>query len=344
LGVVAILSPWNYPIHLALLPLVGALAAGNRAVVKPAEATPRTATALADLLAAGPGPSIVCCVLGGPDIAAALVRLPFDHILFTGGAERGRDVMRAAADNLTPVTLELGGKCPAVLMPDADLERAARSLVLRKGLNAGQTCVAPDTLLVVGRPLEPVREALRRAHGRHFPVGLPTAVISAACRERLQGLTAGCELEPLGANPANGLTLALDPPPASAVLIDEVFGPVLPVRPVPSLDAALGWIGARAAPLAVYLYTRDRRAERTVLERTRAGALVVNDSLIQAAMDTLPFGGVGASGFGRYHGRAGFDTFSNQRSHVRAARFSLSRLVEPPYGLRKRRLIERLLG
>ena len=162
-------------------------------------------------------------------------------------------------------------------------------------MNAGQTCVAPDTLLVVGQPLEPVRAALRRAHRRHFADGLPTAVISADHLERLQRQMAGIELEPLGLDREAGLLLALDPPPTSAALAEEVFGPILPVNSVPSLDAALGWIAERPAALAVYLYTRDRRSEQLVLDRTRAGSLVVNDALVQAAMDTLPFGRVGAS-------------------------------------------------
>lgn len=344
LGVVAILAPWNYPLHLALLPLLGALAAGNRAVVKPAEATPRTAEALAALIEASAGPAVARTVLGGPEVAAAMVRLPFDHILFTGSAAHGREVMRAAADHLTPVTLELGGKCPAILLPDADLERAARALVLRKALNAGQTCVAPDTLLVVDQPLEPVQAALRRAFARHFPDGLPTALISQAQRDRLVRQVGGQELESLGPDPATSLALACEPPPASALLREEVFGPVLPMRSMASLEAALAWLADLAAPLAVYLFTRDPRAERIVLERTRAGALVVNDALVHAAMETLPFGGVGGSGFGRYHGRAGFDTFSNQRVHVRAARANLARLLDPPYDRRKLRLLERLLG
>lgn len=343
LGVAAILSPWNYSVHLSLMPLVSALAAGNRAVVKPSEATPRTAEAIAALLEASAGPSVVRTVLGGPEVAAALVRLPFDHILFTGSAARGREVMRAAADHLTPVTLELGGKCPAILLPDADLERAARTLVLRKALNAGQTCVAPDTLLVVDQPLEPVRAALRQAFRARFPDGLPTTLLSSAQRQRLDRLSAGAELEPLGTDAGTSLALAYEPPAASPLLVEEVFGPVLPMLQVAGLQAALDWIGRLPAPLAVYLFTRDRRAEKLVLQGTRAGALIVNDALIQAAMETLPFGGVGASGFGRYHGRAGFDTFSNRRVHVRASRFNLARLLDPPYDRRKLSLLERLL-
>lgn len=341
LGVVAVLSPWNYPVQLSLVPLVGALAAGNRVVLKPSEATPRTAEELAALVEAALGPAVARTVLGGPEVAAALARLPFDHLLFTGSTARGREVMRAAAHGPTSLTLELGGKCPAILLPDADLGRAARALVLRKGLNAGQTCLAPDTLLVVGRPLDGVRAALRAAHRRHFPSGLPTAVLPAR-RARLDALAAGGAPEPLGDAPGRGLLLAT-PPPGHPLLEEEVFGPVLPAVELPDLAAALAWIRRRPAPLAVYLFGGDGETEAAVLGGTRAGALVVGDAVVHAAMDTLPFGGVGASGFGRYRGRAGFDTFSNLRVHLRAARWTLAGLLDPPLAPRARGLLDRLL-
>jgi acyl-CoA reductase-like NAD-dependent aldehyde dehydrogenase len=327
LGVVGIVSPWTYPVQLSLSPLVGALAAGNRAMLKPSELTPRAAGELAGLLADTLGDGVVRTVLGGPEVAAAFARLPFDHLLFTGSTARGREVMRAAADHLTPLTLELGGKCPVIVMPDADLERAARAIVLGKAMNAGQTCVAPDTVLAVGTVLGPLEAALRAACRTLFPDGLPTSV-------RRPAMDA--------AEPAH-LTFAVEPPPGSPLLHEEIFGPVLPLVRTDDLPEALAWIRARPAPLAVYLFTRDRRAEALALAATRAGALVVNGTVVQAAMESLPFGGVGASGFGRYHGRAGFDTFSNPRVHVRVARFSLARLTEPPYDARKRRLIDRLL-
>ena len=343
LGVVGILSPWNYPVQLSLGPLVAAIAAGNRAVLKPSEITPRAAGELARLLEDCLGPWVARTVLGGPPVAAAMARLPFDHLLFTGSTERGREVMRAAAEHLTPLTLELGGKCPAILMPDADLALAARGLVLGKALNAGQTCVAPDTLLVVRpRPLAEVREALVQAHARHYPDGLQTATM-ATQRRRIEQLVAGAATQPLGEPGRPHLSVA-EPPPGSPLLRDEVFGPVLPLVAVDDLASALAWVRKLPSPLAVYLFTADRAVEERVLAATRAGALVVNGAVVQAAMETLPFGGVGASGFGRYHGRAGFDTFSNLRVHLRSARASLSRFLDPPYGPRKQRLIERLLG
>lgn len=346
LGVVGVMAPWNYPVQLTLCPLIGAIAAGNRVAVKPSELTPRTALELAVVIEAALGGEVARTVIGGPETAAAFARLPFDHLLFTGSTSRGRQVMAAAAESLTPVTLELGGKSPAILMPDADLAAAARAIVQGKVLNNGQTCVAPDTLLLAGVPVEPVKAAFATAYAARFPDGPPTAVISDRFAERLRALAGDVALEPLGA-PGPGrhtaLSLAVDPPAGSALLEEEIFGPILPVLALPDLDAALAWINDRPAPLAVYLFTRDRAVERQVLQRTRAGSLVVNDTLLQVAMDTLPFGGVGASGFGRYHGRAGFDTFSNLRAHVSAARFSLSHLAQPPYTRGRRKLIERLL-
>jgi coniferyl-aldehyde dehydrogenase len=346
LGVVGVMAPWNYPVQLALVPTAAALAAGNRVAIKPSELTPRAAGEIAALVEAALGASVARTVEGGPEVAAAFARQPWDHLLFTGSTARGREVMRAAAENLTPVTLELGGKCPVVVMPDADLALAARAIVTGKGLNAGQTCIAPDTVLLAGGDEAALRGALAAAHRELFPDGLPTAVISDRQIERVERLARGVALEPLGASGEGrrrAVSLAVDPGPGSALLEEEVFGPVLPLLHVADLDAALAWIRARPAPLAVYLFTRDRAVEARVLEGTRAGALVVNGTVVQAAIEALPFGGVGASGFGRYHGRAGFETFSNPRAYVRAARFSLARLVEPPYGPGKRRLIERIL-
>jgi len=346
LGVVGVLAPWNYPVQLALSPLVSALGAGNRVLVKPSEATPRTAELIADLVETTLGGEIAQVLLGGPEIAEALTRLPLDHVLFTGSAATGRKVMRAAAETLTPLTLELGGKCPAVILPDADLEAAARALVNGKGLNAGQTCIAPDTVLLVGHSVETFREAFARAYAACFPEGPDTAIVSDAHAARVEALARGADLEPLG--PASGarlppLSLAPSPGPGSPLLCEEVFGPILPLLPLPSLDEAIAWINARPSPLAVYLFTRDRRSEARMLERTRAGALVVNGTVVQAAVEALPFGGVGGSGFGRYHGRAGFDTFSNPRAYLRQSRFSLSRLTDRPYTERTRALIERLI-
>ncbi|MFL5335261.1 MAG: aldehyde dehydrogenase family protein [Geminicoccaceae bacterium] len=341
LGVVGILSPWNYPIQLALSPMVGAIAAGNRVVLKPSELAPRTALELARLVHDAVGPTVARTVLGGPEVAAAFVRQPFDHLLFTGSSQRGREVMRAAAEQLTPLTLELGGKCPAIVMPDADLDRTAGEIVLGKALNAGQSCIAPDLVLVVGGRIDLLRDALHRAFQRYYRDGLATAPATDMQKARLARLTPS--LEPLGFN-GSGLSLAIRPEPSSPLLQEEIFGPILPLSDCPDLADALEFVRSMPSPLAVYLFTADRRIEARVLAATRAGALVVNGTILQAAIEALPFGGIGASGFGRYHGRAGFDTFSHQRVHVRAARRCLARLVEPPWNPRKRRLIDWLLG
>lgn len=337
LGVVGIVAPWNYPLLLALSPLVSALAAGNRIAVKPSELAPRTAALTARLVEAALGSETARVVEGGPEIAAAFVRQPFDHLLFTGSTQRGREAALAAAANLTPVTLELGGKCWALVTPDADLGRAAQAIVAGKGLNAGQTCVAPDSVLLAGVDRERFVALLRDACRRLYPGGLPTAVIGhAAARVQRLAAVAGDQDGPLH--------LVLDPEPGSLLAEEEMFAPVLPVIALPDLGAALEWMRARPQPLAIYLFGRDRGIEQAVMDATRAGALVTGGTVIQAAIDALPFGGVGASGSGRYHGRAGFDTFSNLRAHVRVARFSLSRLGDPPYSRFIRRLARRLLG
>jgi acyl-CoA reductase-like NAD-dependent aldehyde dehydrogenase len=328
LGIVGIIAPWNYPLHLALGPAVGALSAGNRLMLKPSELTPRAASELAALVDAVLGPEVAVVVEGGAEVAAAFTRLPFDHLLYTGSTARGREVMRAAAENLTPVTLELGGKCPVIVTADADLDLAARAIVTGKGLNAGQTCIAPDTVLLVGLDPAGFRARLRASARRLYPGGLPTAV--APSQRKHLDLTSMPADEPL-------LVTA-------ATLRDrEIFGPILPVEAHPSLASALAWIAERPSPLAVYLFSRSRSDEAAVLAGTRAGALVVNGTILQAAIEALPFGGVGASGFGRYHGRAGFDTFSNMRAVVHAPRWSLARLVEPPYTGQTRELIERIV-
>lgn len=347
LGVVGVLSPWNYPFHLAAVPLVSALAAGNRMMLKPSELAPRTADLLRELLEDALGPDIVQVVTGGTDVAEAFTQLPLDHLLFTGSTQNGRRVMSAAAQNLTPVTLELGGKCPVVVLADADLQATARAIVTGKGFNAGQTCVAPDTVLLVGVRQDDFEAALREAAARHYPHGLPTGIASAAHEARLGALLTETHAQPLtaagqGERPGQ-LTLA-QPRPDSRLSREEIFGPVLAAETVASLDEAIDWIRVRPSPLAVYLFTRSRKAERRLLEATRSGALVVNATLIQTSIDGLPFGGVGASGMGRYHGLSGFETFSHRRSYVRGARFSLSRLLDPPYTARMRSLLMRILG
>lgn len=324
-GVVGVMAPWNYPIQLGLWPLAEAIAAGNRVVLKPSEHTPRTAALLAEVVEAALGPRMARVVQGDARVAADFAAQPWDHLVFTGGTATGRAVMRAAAEHLTPLTLELGGKCPALVLPGADLARAARAILAGKAVNAGQTCVAPDTVLLVGHRAEDFAAACRAAA---MPV---ETAVAPAQRARQAALAAGGEALP------GGMVLVADEG------AEELFGPALAVRAVPGLEAAIAWVRARPAPLALYLFGASRAEAALVAAGTRAGALVEERCVEHAAFPALPFGGVGASGFGRYHGRAGFESFSDLRARVRHGPFALARLFDPPRSERVRRLARRLL-
>ncbi|MGG5811415.1 aldehyde dehydrogenase family protein [Falsiroseomonas sp. CW058] len=339
-GVVGIMAPWNYPVQLALWPVVDAVAAGNRVAVKPSEHTPRTAALLAELLDAALGPDMARTVQGGPEVARDFAAQPWDHLVFTGGTETGRRVAEAAARNLVPVTLELGGKCPAIVLPGADLAAAARSILAGKAVNAGQTCVAPDTVLLVGHGADAFRRACL-ATGIALPEG---AIASDAQAARLDALTAGLALHPLGADgPGRRRALALaEAPEGSAIATEEIFGPVLAVAPQPDLAAAIAWVAARPSPLAIYLFGATAAEEAAVMAGTRSGAVVSGRAVEYVAFPALGFGGVGASGQGRYHGLRGFEEFSNLRAVVRHGGWSLSRLFDLPRKRFATRLINRL--
>lgn len=342
-GIVGIMAPWNYPVQLLLLPAVDAIAAGNRVVLKPSEAVPRTAALLAALLPQALGEDVVRVVQGGPEVAAAFAAQPWDHLVFTGGTATGRKVMRAAAEHLVPLTLELGGKCPAILLPGAELAGAARAILAGKSINAGQTCIAPDTVLLVGHGRDAFLAACR-ATGIALP---ETMVVNDTQAARLDRLAAGATLTPLGADGAaprhRALALA-EAPAGHALQAEEIFGPLLALQPCPDLDAAIAWIAAREPPLAIYLFGATAEEEAQVAARTRSGAIVHGRAVEYAAFPGLPFGGVGASGFGRRNGEAGFLEFSTLRARVRqTARFSLVRLMDPPRSARARALVRRIL-
>ncbi|MBY0329988.1 MAG: aldehyde dehydrogenase family protein [Acetobacteraceae bacterium] len=342
-GVIGIMAPWNYPVQLLLLPAVDAIAAGNRVALKPSEAVPGTAALLAALLPAALGEDVVRVVTGGPAVAADFAALPWDHLVFTGGTATGAKVMRAAAEHLVPVTLELGGKCPAVVLPGADLAGAARAIMAGKAINAGQTCVAPDTVLLVGHGRDAFIAACR-ASG----VALPeTAVLNERQAARLDALCDGAALTPLGAAAGVGRRRAIllaEAPPGAALHLGEIFGPVLALQPLATLGDAIAWIAARPAPLAIYLFGATAEQERAVAAGTKSGAIVHGRCVEYAAFTGLPFGGVGASGFGRRNGEAGFLEFSSLRARVRdGGRFSLARLLDPPRSDRARALVRRLL-
>ncbi|MDN3568814.1 aldehyde dehydrogenase family protein [Paeniroseomonas aquatica] len=341
LGIIGIMAPWNYPVQLALGPAVDALAAGNRFAVKPSEATPRTAALLAGLLEEALGPDIVRTVQGGPEVAARFAGQPWDHLVFTGATETGRLVMRAAAANLVPLTLELGGKCPVVVLPGADLARTAQAILAGKVVNAGQTCIAPDTVLLVGHARDAFLEACRAAGP-----GLPeTVVVNDRQAARLDALLGGATVTPLaaaGAGRHRALAIA-EAPPGHPLHATEIFGPALALVPVPDLAAAIAWIALRPAPLAIYLFGANRTEAAIVAAGTRSGAIVEGRCIEYAAFPALAFGGVGASGFGRRNGEAGFLAFSNLRARVEHGPWSLSRLLDPPRDAGARALVRRIL-
>ena len=350
LGRVAILGPWNYPVQLTMLPLVAALAGGNRVLLKPSEITPRTADALAEIVGRALPPSRVRVVLGGAEVARALTALPLDGLFFTGSTETGRRVMAAAAANLVPVTLELGGKSPAILLPGADLARAASSLMAGKLFSAGQTCVAPDYLMVPRAQMIEAVEALKAAARALYPDpdGPDYAALAReGSRERLLGLLEGQRavplMEPMPAAPRLGAWAVIDPDPASDIMREEIFGPLLPILPYDDLATAEAFVNARPCPLALYVYGADAGACDGVVARVRSGGAMVNDCVIHVAAHTLPFGGAGASGLGAYHGEEGFRAFTRPRGVMTTPPWMLARTARPPYGARTSRLIRYLL-
>ena len=356
-GVVGIIAPWNYPLYLAVGPLVDALAAGNRVLVKMSEYTPAFSALFAELIEKYFPDGEVRVVNGDADVAAAFAALPFDHLLFTGSTSVGRKVMRAAAENLTPVTLELGGKSPAIIGPTARFDHAVERIVYGKCVNAGQTCIAPDYVLLPRARQEEFIERARAVFARMYPDfpsgGQYASVITPRQHARLlQWLDAaaagGATVHPL-ADARNDVGRLLPPVVLTDVAADaevmreEIFGPLLPLVPYDSLEEALGYIAARPHPLALYLFETDQHAVRRVLQRTHAGGVAVNDTLYHIAQHRLPFGGVGASGMGAYHGKDGFRTFSKMKPVFRQSRFAATALLNPPYGARFRRMMKLLL-
>ena len=351
LGVVGILAPWNYPLLLSLVPAAEALAAGNRVMLKPSELTPATSEVLRELFANGFDEDEATVVTGGADVAQELSRLPFDHLFFTGSTNVGRHVMRAAAENLTPVTLELGGKSPALVHEDYDLARAAERITFGKLLNAGQTCVAPDYALVPERKVDAFVTAMQTAadklYGRYEGNSNYSSIISDRHRERLVRLLdeaekGGAKLVRLG-DPAVeedeknegsrklAPTLVLGAKPEMTLLKEEIFGPILPIVPYHDLEQALRYINERDKPLAFYYFDHDRGRIEAVRARTSSGGMVVNDTLLHIAQEELSFGGVGPSGMGRYHGFEGFKTFSNERAVYYQSRWAQTWRFNPPY-------------
>jgi coniferyl-aldehyde dehydrogenase len=346
LGIVGIISPWNYPLMLSLAPICDALAAGNRVMLKPSELTPRVSTLLKRMLGEVFAPEQVAVVLGGADTAQEFSALAFDHLLFTGSTATGRHVMRAAAENLTPVTLELGGKSPVVLCRDYPLKKAARTIAIGKYLNAGQTCIAPDYALVPADLVESFAETFLAETRSLYPTiaGNPdySSIVSDRHYRRLTGLidsarAAGARVlqrEDSAAAAERKLppTVLLQTTGAMPVMQEEIFGPILPVVPYTDLDQAIQFINAGAKPLALYCFSNDHAIVEGVLARTTSGGVTVNGTLMHVAQDDLPFGGVGPSGIGAYHGHDGFIRLSHARAVFEISRFSALDRLAPPYG------------
>ncbi|WAC62264.1 coniferyl aldehyde dehydrogenase [Pseudoxanthomonas sp. SL93] len=344
-GVVGVISPWNYPVNLALIPLATAIAAGNHVYLKPSEHTPRTTEFLRSLLAEVFPADRVALASGGADVAGAFAALPFDHLVFTGSTAVGRKVMAAAAPNLTPLTLELGGKSPAIVCDDYPVEQAAARLATGKWFNGGQTCIAPDYVLIgEGRRdalVQALRDQVKARYGGLQDAGDYTRIINDGQFARLEGYlqdarARGLQVIPLADTHDAGQrlfapTLVLEPGDDAQVMQDEIFGPILPIRTVPSLDAAIAYVNAHDRPLALYPFSHDHGRVEKILRTTLAGGITVNDTVLHFGINNLPFGGVGPSGMGAYHGRAGFDAFSKALPILWQARRAGSDLLKPPY-------------
>ena len=357
LGVVGVMAPWNYPFRLALGPVVAAIASGNRVLLKPSERAPRCAELLQTIVAAAFATDHVRTVVGDVTVGARLCALPLDHLFFTGSTEVGRAVLRAASAHLTPVTLELGGKCPVILERSYPVARAAGRILAGKLFNAGQTCMAPDHLWVHRSRLDEVLRELRAACRRSYPrLGDNddyTSIIDDRHYERLAALVddaaqRGASVE--AQNPANELlptsarklapTLVWNVSDSMRLCQEEVFGPILPIHVYDSLDDVLADMRRKPAPLALYYFDNDPKRSRDVVSRTRSGTVCVNEVMLQSIQNDLPFGGVGASGMGKYHGPEGFQCFTHARSVFHQGRVNGTSLLLPPYGRLARALVE----
>jgi coniferyl-aldehyde dehydrogenase len=361
LGIVGIISPWNYPVQLAMSPLVAALAAGNRAMLKPSELVPETAALMRDLIADTFPPDQVTVVTGGADVGEAFARLPFDHLVFTGSTRVGKLVMRAASENLVPVTLELGGKSPTIVGADFNPRVAAERILVGKTFNAGQTCVAPDYVMVPAAMRDAFVEACKASMAKLYPTLEKnpdyTSIVNDGHYARVRGYVDDAkargativELNPAVETLGPGTrkippTLILGVTDDMLCMQEEIFGPILPVRTYEQLDQAIAYVNDHPRPLALYYFGHDSGSIDRVLAETISGGVTINATMLHVAQDDLPFGGVGASGMGQYHAREGFDTFSKKKPVFRQARLNTTGLLHPPYGKMVDRLLAVLIG
>jgi coniferyl-aldehyde dehydrogenase len=346
---VGILSPWNYPVQLALVPAIAAIAAGNRVWLKPSERSSRTSGFLASLIQEYFHPTEFCVTTGGPEVAEQFSMLPFNHLFFTGSGAIGKKVMRAAAENLTPVTLELGGTTPAIIDSSANLKDAAQAIIYGKLLNGGQTCIAPDYVLVEQAQQDAFIQELKRAAQTQF--SNPEELTGPIDDRQLHfwqhlvsdAISRGANIIPLLSNPNAGARrfepiVMTNVSADCAILQEEIFGPILPILTIQDTDAAVKFINERPNPLALYWFGKNKKHLQKVLNQTLSGGVTINDTLLHITLDDLPFGGVGASGMGRYHGKEGFDTFSHQKSvldikgFMGINLFKGTAVARPPYG------------
>ncbi len=347
-GIVGVMAPWNYPVSLTLIPLATALAAGNRAMLKPSELTPRTSEVLERMLTATFPVEEVAVVLGGPEVGAAFSCLPFDHLLFTGSTPVGRKVMQAASDNLVPLTLELGGKSPVIVARGQVNERSMRSIAYGKLSNGGQTCVAPDYALVHEEDVEDFIQQYHATVSRFYPEGPHsndyTSIVNDRHYDRLQNLLddarqkGACVIE-VGVKPESAANRVRTLAPTlvvgahdDAIMQEEIFGPILPVRTYRSIDEVIDYINHRPRPLALYYFGEKDADCQKVLKRTTSGNVGLNNTIIHVAQDDLPFGGVGASGMGAYHGIEGFRSMSHAKGVFDQGRWNLPSLLQAPFG------------
>jgi coniferyl-aldehyde dehydrogenase len=352
LGVVGIISPWNFPVSMVFAPMSGALAAGNRVMIKPSEFTPATSEVLATMISDVYNPNEVAIFTGGPEVGQAFSNLALDHLLFTGATSVARHIMAAAARNLVPVTLELGGKSPVIISRTADIEKSLSRIMLGKTLNAGQICLAPDYLLVPEEKLHEVIAAAQSAVASMYPKLLDneqyTSVINERHYQRLTGYLAEAEergVKTIPINPAGEdfsqqqgsykipPTLIAEPPEDLKVLQEEIFGPLLPIRTYREFNEAIDYINANPRPLAAYYFGNDAAEQQATETRTTSGGMCINDVIMHIMQEDLPFGGVGPSGMGSYHGLEGFRTFSHAKSIYRQTNFDIGKLsgILPPY-------------
>lgn len=363
-GVVGVVSPWNFPVGLTIGPVAQAFAAGNRVMIKPSEFTEDTSALMKEVFARYFAEDEMAVFTGGPDVGQAFCSLPFDHLLFTGATSVGKHILRAAADNLVPVTLELGGKSPTILGRSANIERAGERIAMGKMLNAGQICLAPDYMIVPQELEDRAIGAVSNAVSAMYPTLLNnddyTSVVNARHRDRIQGLIDDAKAkgaEAIEVNPGNEdfsasnghkmpLTILRNVDDDMKVMQDEIFGPVLPIKTYKGIDEAIDYVNAHDRPLGLYYFGEDAGERERVLTRTISGGVTVNDVIMHVSMDDLPFGGVGPSGMGSYHGPEGFKTFSHARSVYTQPKFDLAKLagLKPPYGPATRKTLARELG